>query len=53
MSYANSRIPVSAQQGVHEQLEHRVRRHLEQAFRKPCAPHNVEAFEACLETWYR
>lgn len=53
MSYANSRIPVSAQQGVHEQLEHRVRRHLEQAFRKPFAPHNVEAFEACLAGWDR
>lgn len=51
MSYANSRIPASAQQGAHEQLERRVRRHLAEPFRKPLAPYNVEAFDTCLAGW--
>ena len=53
MSYANSRIPVSAQNAPHEQLERRVRRHLSEAFRKPFAPYNTAAFEACLAGWDR
>tara|TARA_R110002049_G_scaffold291248_2_gene475064 strand:- start:1384 stop:2127 length:744 start_codon:yes stop_codon:yes gene_type:complete len=51
MSYANSRIPVSAQQGVHDGLEARVRRHFEELFRKPCAAHSQAAFEHSLEGW--
>lgn len=48
MSYANSRIPVSAQQGVHEGLATRVERHLREPFLKPVAPYNREAFERSL-----
>lgn len=51
MSYANSRIPVSAQQGVHEALDVRVQRHLREPFRKPCAPYNRDAFERSLAGW--
>lgn len=51
MSYANSRIPLSAQQGVHESLATRVDRHLCEPFRKPVAPYNREAFERSLEGW--
>lgn len=51
MSYANSRIPLSAQQGVHENLAARVERHLREPFRKPVAPYNREAFERSLEGW--
>lgn len=51
MSYANSRIPVSAQQGMHEGLPARLERHLREPFRKPFAPYNREAFERSLEGW--
>jgi tRNA (guanine-N7-)-methyltransferase len=51
MSYANSRIPTSAQQGVHEQLVRRVMRHLREPFRKPYAPYNRSALEASLAGW--
>lgn len=51
MSYANSRIPSSAQQGVHASLAERVERHLSAPFRKPCAEYNREAFEASLRGW--
>lgn len=51
MSYANSRIPTSAQQGVHEALDAKLRRHLDEPFRKPFAPYNVEAFEHSLAGW--
>ncbi len=51
MSYANSRIPTSAQQGVHEHLLRRVRRHLEAPFRKPYADYNRAAFEESLSGW--
>lgn len=51
MSYANSRIPVSAQQGAHEALAARLARHLSEPFRKPCAPYNREAFERSLVGW--
>lgn len=53
MSYANSRIPTSAQQTVHEALALKVRRHLEEPFRKPFAPYNIEAFERSLVGWDR
>jgi len=53
MSYANSRIPQSAQSGVHERLEAVVRKHLAEPFRKPIAPYNREAFDAALADWNR
>ncbi|AUL99990.1 MAG TPA: SAM-dependent methyltransferase [Pseudothauera hydrothermalis] len=51
MSYANSRIPSSAQQGVHEKLAERVARHLRQPFRKPFADYNRAALALSLEGW--
>lgn len=53
MSYANSRIPVSAQQAVHERLAELVTRHLAEPFRKPINDYNREAFEASLAGWDR
>lgn len=53
MSYAISRIPQSAQSGVHERLEAVVRKHLAELFRKPIAPYNREAFDAALADWNR
>lgn len=51
MSYANSRIPQSAQAGAHEQLPARVRRHLAQPFRKPYADYSRAAVDAALQDW--
>ncbi|MDX9884514.1 tRNA (guanine(46)-N(7))-methyltransferase TrmB [Thauera sp.] len=51
MSYANSRIPQSAQQGVHEALIERVRKHLAEPFRKPFAEYNRAALQAALAGW--
>ncbi len=51
MSYANSRIPSSAQAGVHEQLLRRVERHLAEPFRKPYADYNRAAFTESLAGW--
>lgn len=51
MSYANSRIPASAQSGIHEQLARRVERHLTEPFRKPYADYNRAAFDASLAGW--
>lgn len=51
MSYANSRIPVSAQQRLHDGLAVRLERHLREPFRKPYAPWNREAFERSLDGW--
>lgn len=53
MSYANSRIPSSAQPDVHEQLLRRVERHLSEPFRKPLADYNRAAFELGLAGWDR
>ena len=53
MSYANSRIPASAQADVHAQLLRRVERHLAEPFRKPYADYNRAAFAASLEAWDR
>ncbi len=53
MTYANSRIPISAQQGAHTNLARRLERHLAAPFRKPYAECNVRAFEASLEGWDR
>ncbi|ENO88142.1 tRNA (guanine(46)-N(7))-methyltransferase TrmB [Thauera linaloolentis] len=51
MSYANSRIPQSAQCGVHERLEALVRKHLAEPFLKPVAPYNREALDLSLAGW--
>lgn len=51
MSYANSRIPQSAQGGIHERLGALVRKHLAEPFRKPVTPYNREAFELSLAGW--
>ena len=49
--YANSKIPDSAQQGVHENLVERVRKHARSEFRKPYLDYNKAAFAASLEGW--
>ncbi len=51
MSYANSTIPVSAQQGVHEKLAESVRRHRDAPFRKPFADYNRQALDTALAGW--
>lgn len=51
MSYANSRIPQSAQQGVHDNLAERLRRHAAFPFRKPFAPYNEAAFAQAMQGW--
>ena len=51
MSYANSRIPESAQQGVHDHLDRCVERHLDAPFRKPYTDYNRAAFSASLAAW--
>jgi len=51
VSYANSRIPVSAQQGVHEHLAERVRIHLAHPFRKPVAEVSRMARDCALVRW--
>jgi len=51
MSYANSRIPDSAQRAAHEHLLRRVERHLHEPFRKPFADYNRAAFAASLAGW--
>jgi tRNA (guanine-N7-)-methyltransferase len=48
VSYANSRIPVSAQQGVHDNLARLLARHCAEPFRKPFADYNRTAFDAAL-----
>lgn len=49
--YANSKIPQSAQQGVHDALSARVRKHLDHPFRKPYADYNVAAVAQALAGW--
>lgn len=51
MSYANSRIPASAQAGVHDSLARLVDRHLAEPFRKPYAGYNRTALDAALAGW--
>ncbi|MDR3214181.1 MAG: methyltransferase domain-containing protein [Azoarcus sp.] len=53
MSYANSRIPASAQQGVHEHLAARVGTHLAHPFRKPVADYNRSAHAQAFAGWDR
>ena len=49
--YANSSIPESAQQGVHEHLVERVAKYASSAFRKPYLDYNKAALEASLAGW--
>lgn len=49
--YANSRIPESAQPGVHEQLVERVAKHAASDFRKPFLDYNKAAFADSLAGW--
>ncbi|MCB1889233.1 MAG: SAM-dependent methyltransferase [Rhodocyclaceae bacterium] len=51
MSYANSRIPSSAQVGIHEHLERCVARHVASPFRKPHAAYSVDALDQALAGW--
>jgi tRNA (guanine-N7-)-methyltransferase len=51
VSYANSRIPASAQQGVHEGLVARLDRHITSPFRKPYADYNRAALAESLAGW--
>ena len=45
---ANSRVPFSAQTGVHEQLPRLLARHAASPFRKPYSDYNRAAFEASM-----
>lgn len=47
--YANSRVPTSAQTGIHEHLATLLDRHLASPFRKPYTDYNRAAFAASLE----
>ena len=47
--HANSRLPTSAQTGIHEQLATLLDRHRNAPFRKPYADYNRAAFEASME----
>ena len=51
MSYANSRIPASAQSDVHEKLVALVRKHRDALFRKPFADYNRHALDTALAGW--
>ncbi len=48
-SIANSRVPTSAQTGIHEQLATLLDRHAAAPFRKPYADYNRAAFAASFE----
>jgi tRNA (guanine-N7-)-methyltransferase len=47
--FANSRIPTSAQTGIHEHLSTLLDRHAGSVFRKPYTDYNCAAFAASLE----
>ena len=49
--YANSRVPQSAQTGIHERLAELLDRHRREPFRKPILDYNRAAFEACMAAW--
>ena len=49
--YANSRIPQSAQSGIHERLGELVDRHLREPFRKPVLDYNRAAFAEAVAAW--
>ena len=49
--YANSRVPQSAQTGIHERLAELVDRHRREPFRKPILDYNRAAFEMAMAAW--
>ena len=49
--YANSRVPESAQTGIHERLAELVARHRREPFRKPILDYNRAAFDAAMAAW--
>jgi len=48
---ANSRVPTSAQTGIHERLGELVARHLREPFRKPVLDYNRSAFATAMSAW--
>lgn len=51
MSANNSRVPQSAQSGIHRHLATLLARHRQALFRKPYADYNRAAFDASLGRW--
>ncbi|WP_246167611.1 tRNA (guanine(46)-N(7))-methyltransferase TrmB [Propionivibrio limicola] len=51
--YANSRIPTSAQTGIHDHLPVLLERHRSAPFRKPYADYNRVAFEESFRRWQK
>ena len=51
VSYANSRIPASAQSDIHDGLPARVRKHCTERFCKPVQVYNRVAFDQALAGW--
>lgn len=47
----NSRLPTSAQGGIHSHLARLLDRHVSSPFRKPYADYNRLAFDASIERW--
>jgi tRNA (guanine-N7-)-methyltransferase len=50
---ANSRVPSSAQEGIHRHLAALLERHRRASFRKPVADYNRAAFVASIGRWRR
>ncbi|GHU36676.1 hypothetical protein AGMMS50256_33610 [Betaproteobacteria bacterium] len=50
---ANSRVPTSAQDGIHRHLAALLERHRQAPFRKPYTDYNRVAFAASIERWRR
>lgn len=51
--FANSRTISSAQTDIHEHLAARVRRHLDEPFRKPIGAPSQQAFDRAIDAWQR
>jgi tRNA (guanine-N7-)-methyltransferase len=49
--HANSRVPHSAQTGIHERLAELVDRHLRAPFQKPILDYNRAAFDEAIAAW--
>ena len=49
--YANSRVPQSAQTGIHERLAELLDRHVREPFRKPILEYNRAAFAVSMAAW--
>lgn len=49
--YANSRVPQSAQTGIHDRLAELLERHLREPFRKPILDYNRDAFDRSMAAW--